>query len=402
MMDPHLPALLERSRAALQAASADLIALRRDLHAHPEVSRGEVETTRKLAARLEALGLEVKVRPEGMGLFADLARPGFDPAVHRTVAVRADIDALAVLEQTGLPYASTRPGVMHACGHDVHTTCAMGVAQALAPLREQLPGRLRLFFQHAEEVAPGGALDLIAFGALEGVDAVLGLHVDPELPVGTVGVKVGALTASVDAFKVVVRGRSGHGARPHHAVDPIFISAQLVQELYRAPAHHFDVRDPVVISVGSIHGGQACNVIPEEVVLEGTFRTLSRAHRERVGPLIQRLAEGLAAVHGATCEVTLRHGSPSIQNDPAITSVVAGVAAEVVGPSHVRTLALPSMGAEDFSEYLEHVPGMMFRLGVWDGGPQHFLHSGRFAPHEDAIPIGARVLAESALRLMAR
>jgi len=394
------PDLFALSRAAIESANADLIDLRRNLHAHPELSREEHETTRLIAERLAALGFEVHVRPEGNGLFADLVPPGFDPATHRTVAVRADIDALAIPEQTGLPFTSTRPGVMHACGHDVHTACAIGVATALASLGARLPGRLRLFFQHCEELAPGGAEDLVAMGCMEGVDAVLGLHVDPELEVGRIGLKVGPLTAASDAWELVIHGRSGHGARPHHAVDPVFITTLIAQELYRAPAHHFDVRDPVVISIGTIHGGHMVNVIPASVTIAGTVRTLSRAHRERVEPLFRRIAYGICSTHGASYALRIDLGPPSIINDAGVVGVVEQSARAVVGPANLHWIPMPSMGAEDFSEYLQHAPGMMFRLGVNDGGETHFLHSPRFSPDERAIAIGARVLAESALRLM--
>lgn len=396
----EINALMADVRAHIQTIEPGLIELRRHLHAFPELSRTEFETTSLLSDRLRGLGFEVHVRPQGNGLFADLVPPGWEGG-GRTVAVRADIDALPIMEQTGLPFASKHTGVMHACGHDVHTSCAMGVAEAVAAVRERLPGRLRLFFQHCEESTPGGADELIAMGCMEGVEVVIGLHVDPELPVGQIGLRVGALTASSDIWELKVHGRSGHGARPHHAVDPVFITSLLIQELYRAPAHHFDVRDPVVISVGTIHGGDTVNVIPQTVTMAGTVRTLSRAHRSRVEPLLRRIAHGICSTHGATYELRMEHGASSIMNDRGIVDVVEEVATALIGRSNVQWIELPSMGAEDFSAYLEHAPGMMMRLGANDGGETHFLHSPRFSPDERAIALGATVLAQSALRLMA-
>lgn len=388
-MEAELPALTE---------------LRRHLHRHPELSHEEFETTRYIADRLAALGFEVHVRPEGTGLYADLTPSTFDPATQVTVAVRCDLDALAIAEETGTPYQSRHPGKMHACGHDVHMTCAYGAGLALAELatRASLPGRLRLVYQHAEETV-GGAQEMIAFGALRDVDYVLALHVDPELPVGQIGVRAGAFTAAFDEFGVTVIGESGHGARPHHTVDPIFVLTQLCNALYNAVGRSADARDPMVLSIGVIEGGQAPNIIPERATIQGTIRTLSQAHRSLVEPLLVRIADGVCSTYGARYDLKLRRGAPAIINDLAVTEVIAEVGAELLGDGHVQRIPLPSMGSEDFSYFVEAVPGAMFRLGAWTAGePRYFLHSARFAPDEGAIPIGATVLATTALRLMER
>ncbi len=387
--------------AAIAGAHGELIALRRELHQHPELSRHEFGTTRKLAERLSALGLEVHVRPEGIGLYADLTPAGFSPATHRTVAVRADIDALPIVEATALPYASQNVGVMHACGHDMHTACAMGVAVGLVQLRDQLPGRVRFFFQHSEEVAPGGADELVAFGCMEGVDYVLGLHVDPVLEVGNIGIKDGPMTASADAFELVVRGRGGHAARPHHCVDPVFVATQIATGLYQAAGRAFDARDPVVISIASVVAGDGFNVIPDTATLRGTVRTLSADTRQEVVPLFRRLAAGVCGTYGAEYDLEMYLGAPSISNDAEVAAHMRAAAREVLGPESLYEIPLPSMGAEDFSYYLERAPGAMFRLGTkGHDGEEHFLHSPRFAPDERALAIGSRILARAALSLL--
>lgn len=390
-----------RVDAAISRANSTLIGLRRELHRHPELSREEFETTRRLAERLDGLGLDVHVRPEGIGLYADLTPAGFDPEAHRTVAVRADIDALPIVEDTGLPYASQTPGVMHACGHDMHSACAFGVALGLGELGDDLPGRIRFFFQHSEEVAPGGADELVDFGCMNGVDAVLGVHCDPVLEVGVVGVKDGAMTASADAFELEVRGRGGHAARPHHCVDPVFVATQIANALYQAAGRSFDAREPVVISIASVAAGDGYNVIPNTAMLRGTVRTLSAATRREIVPLFRRIAGGVCGTYGAEYHLEMFLGAPSISNDPGVMKHIRAAASDVLGTDALYEIPLPSMGAEDFSYYLEAAPGAMFRLGTKSpDGAEHFLHSPHFAPDERALAIGARILARSALTLL--
>lgn len=392
--------LLERVEERIQDRHSEFVEFRRHLHAHPELSRQEFQTTRKIRERLEALGLEVFVREEGTGLYADLTPPGFDPDRHPTIAIRADIDALPILELNEVPYASRHEGVMHACGHDVHTATVFGTGAGLVAAREHLPGRIRLIFQHAEESVPGGAIDMVEFGAVDGVDAVLALHCDPSLPVGQIGVRPGAFTASIDTFEMTVRGKGGHGARPHEAVDPIFVTTQIAAALYQACGRHFDARQPFVLTIGSIHGGSVPNVIPEEVRITGSVRTISRDHREEVEAFMHRIAGGVCATYGAGYELEIVRGAPSVHNDPHVTRVFAEIGAELLGDSNVYRIPLPSMGGEDYSFYLERVPGAMFRLGTNDGGPRHPLHSPHFDIDERAIAIGARILARSAVRLL--
>jgi amidohydrolase len=387
---------------AIAEREDEIVEFRRDLHQHPELSHAEFETTRKIVARVTDMGLEVHARPEGLGLYADLAPDGFDPARHRTVAVRADIDALPIAELTGLPYASTNPGVMHACGHDVHSACALGAAMGLARVRLVLPGRVRFLFQHSEEVAPGGAEDLVNFGCMEGVHAVVGLHVDPGREVGTVGVKAGPLTAAADAFELTIRGKGGHAARPHNTVDPVFVATQVCAAIYQSVGRVFDAREPVVITVASVAAGEGFNVIPDTAVLRGTARTLSPGARCQIEPLLRRIADGICKMNGAEYSLEINLGAPPISNDESVDAALRDAAASVLGEDAVHEIALPSMGAEDFSFYLQEAPGAMFRLGVGTPGvaPQ-YLHTPTVAPDERAIVIGARILARAAVTLLA-
>ncbi len=396
-----MQSLFEKVDRFVAGAESDLVELRRGLHREPELSHEEFETTRRMARRLVDAGFDVRIRPEGTGFFADHASPGFDPERHRTVAIRCDLDALAIEEQTGLEFASQKRGVMHACGHDVHMSCAFGAATALAHAIDQVEGRIRVIYQHAEEVV-GGADEMIEFGAMEGVDAIIALHVDPELPVGSIGVRAGAFTASFDEFNFEITGKSGHGARPHHCVDPVYVLTQLANALYNAVGRYVDARDPMVLSIGMISGGVQPNVIPGVAKMSGTVRTLTPHNRAKIQPLLVRIADGICAAHDATYDLDLVRGAPAIVNDPAITETIAEVGREILGVEQVTHIALPSMGSEDYSYYLQEAPGAMFRLGIArEDQPKYFLHSAHLAPAEEAITIGARILARAALRLLA-
>lgn len=388
--------------SALKAQSFELISLRRELHAHPELSHQEFETTALLVATMESFGLQVHQREEGTGFYADLTPAGFDPATQPTVAIRTDIDALPINELNEVPYRSTRPGVMHACGHDVHMTVASAAAMALHDRVDQLPGRLRLVFQHAEEVSQGGAPEMVSFGAIDGVDAIIAAHCDPELSVGRIGLKTGPLTAAFDRFVIKIHGKGGHGARPHHCVDPIRVAAQVANALYQIVPQYFDSRDPVVLSIGSIHSGDSANVIPESARIEGTIRTLTRESRERMEPLLKKIATGICTSHEATCQIEVEHGAPSVDNHPQVIEVIKNAGRDLLGEEGVYQIPLPSMGGEDFSYYLEHIPGAMFRLGTAGPGPRtrHLLHSAKFDVDDRAITLGARVMTRAAISLM--
>lgn len=399
-MTPPADDLLDDVEQRILDNRDELIDLRRHFHAHPELSEEEFQTTQKLADHLEELGYDVHVRPEGTGLYADVAPADFDPARHPTVAIRSDIDALPIKELNEVPYRSKNEGVMHACGHDVHMASVYGTGLGMAGCRTDLPGRIRLIYQHAEETVPGGARDMVAFGAVEGVDAVLGLHCDPELAVGKIGIKKGAFTASFDRFKFVIRGKGGHGARPHQCVDSVFVATQLANALYQLTPQNFDTRVPAVISIGQIQGGEVPNVIPEEVTITGTIRTIDADQRAEIPDHFHRIAGGICMTHGANYELDIEEGAPAIHNDEEITETFGDVGSRILGEDNIHHIPLPSMGGEDFSYYCDRVPGAMFRLGTSSTGPSSFLHSPNFDVDERAIAIGSRILARSALRLL--
>jgi amidohydrolase len=397
--------ILPTLHSLIRGVEPELIALRRHLHAHPELSHREQETTQLLSGRIRQLGLSVHARPEGTGFYADLTPAGFDPAIHRTVAIRTDLDALPIHEQNEDDHRSTRPGVMHACGHDAHMTAVTGAALGLRALADvspdALPGRVRFIYQHAEESSPSGAPDMVAFGAMDGVDMILGLHCDPERPCGQIGVRVGALTASYDQFSLRVIGRGGHGARPHQSVDPIFVATQLAQALYQATGRLFDAREAMVLSIGELRAGHAPNVIPDDALLRGTVRTLGIARRAEVEPTLRRIAQGVCDTWGASYELELYRGSPPVINDARAVEAIRQAATALLEPGSVEDIALPSMGGEDFAHLLARAPGAMFRLGTARPGRAiHLLHTPRFDIDERALVLGAQILASAAWSLL--
>jgi amidohydrolase len=383
------------------AHEADIIALRQKIHANPELSHQERETTRLLSALAAQRGLDVHVRDQATGFYADLTPPGFYPARHRTIAIRADLDALPIHEQSDMPYCSANPGVMHACGHDAHMAMVTGALLGMSGLPDALPGRIRFIYQHAEESSPSGAPDMVAFGAMRGVDMILGLHCDPERPCGKIGVRTGPLTASYDQFTIRVLGKGGHGARPHHSVDPIFIATQLAQALYHTTARLFDSREAMVLSIGELHAGHAPNVIPDSALLRGTVRTLTVERRAEVEPTLRRIIAGVCATWGASFDLELYRGAPPVINDARAVRAIEIAAAAVLPIGGVEEVPMPSMGSEDFAHLLARAPGAMFRLGT--AAPEreiHLLHTPRFDIDERALTIGARILAGAALRLL--
>lgn len=368
--------------------------VRRHLHAHPEPSREEYQTTRFLADRLEEAGVPFSVVPSGRGILA-----GTLDADRPLVAFRADVDALPIADAKDVPYRSTRDGVMHACGHDAHAAMALAAAEALWSCRDALPGPVpwRAVFQPAEEVGEG-AREMVAAGAMEGVKAVAALHVDPERPVGRVGRRARELTAFCHDLGVVVRGVGGHAARPHLARDPLLAAAQFLTTVYQLIPRNIDARDPTVVTFGMARAGAGCNVIPEEVALRGTIRTLSRQASQRVAERLQQIARGIGEATETRFELTLSNSTDGVFNDPAVTDVCSRAAGEVVGPGNMDEIRLPSMGGEDFSGYLDRAPGCLLRLGVAaEGAPAHHLHSPSFDVDERALALGAKILARSAV-----
>jgi amidohydrolase len=380
--------------AAIDGNAARLIDLRRQLHMHPEPSGHELQTSLQLYQFLTDKKLPVRMGPEGCGVVVE-SRGQQAP---RRIALRADIDALRIQDEKAVPYHSCVPEVMHACGHDVHTATVVGALSGLDQLDRDgelpWPIKWRAIFQPAEETSEG-ARAMIGAGVLKGVEAILSMHVDPTRPAGSIGVRPGVFTASCDMLRVTIHGRGGHAARPHESADPIAAAAQLVSTLYQFIPRATDSQDAVVVSFGQIHGGQNANVIPEQVTLEGTLRTLSQKVRERTIANIATIVDGIERVTGTRMELSYDIGTPSIDNDSELTDLVGRVAREVLGPAQVAVMPRPSMGGEDFAAYLEHVPGTMFRLGCAGTLPWPGLHTPTFDVDERCIAVGSKILARS-------
>ena len=393
-----MPDLLSRDqlKAEVKAAQQELLAIRRHLHAHPELSGNEHQTAALVAGELRKLGWRVQ---EGVGRTGVLAELG--PSGGPVVALRVDMDALPVEERTGLPYASLNQGLMHACGHDIHTTVGLGVARILAPLAEQLGGTVRLLFQPAEETAQGAAW-MVADGAMQGVDALFGVHVFPSLSVGTIGVRSGSLTAAAGELEVEVLGEGGHGARPHQSTDAIWIAARVVSGLQEAISRRLDALHPVVVSFGRIEGGKAFNVIADHVRLLGTVRCLDLELHSQLPTWIEETVQAICKGYGGEARVRYRCISPPVHNDPELTQLLADEAVELLGRPQVEWLEQPSLGAEDFAELQRDTPSTMFRLGV--AGPKGCtpLHSNTFAADEAAVGVGVEVLSASLLTWLER
>jgi len=370
--------------------AADVVGWRRHIHAHPELSRKEYETTRFLSAVLTEAGLRPRVLPGGTGLICDIGtgRP--------CVALRADIDALPLTEGTGLPFASQNPGACHACGHDAHTTIMLGAALALASAPE-LPGRVRMIFQPAEEVMPGGALDVLAAGGLDGVDRIFGLHCDPRLEVGRIGTRVGAITSAADLLELRLSSPGGHTSRPHLTADLVYALGTVVTGLPALLSRRVDPRSGTVLVWGQVRAGEAPNAVPREGVLRGTLRTADHEVWTELEPLVRDLVASLLAPTGVGWELQHRRGVPPVVNDRESTRILrSGVVAALGEDALAGTQQ--SSGGEDFGWYLEHIPGSYARLGVWPGeGPKRDLHQPTFDIDERALLVGVRVMVHTAL-----
>jgi len=370
---------------------ADAVAWRRYLHAHPELSFHEHETARFVLETLASFGgLELE-QPTPTSVAARLCsgRPG------PTLALRADIDALPIQEESGVEFASRSDGIMHACGHDGHTAMLLAVARLLVAQRAGLNGEIRFLFQHAEEVPPGGAAELVAAGALEGVDAVVGCHLISTLELGKVAASDGACTAAADTFSVRIHGRGGHAAFPHETVDPIAVSAQAIANLQHVVSRNTAPLDSVVVSVTRIHGGTADNIIPETVELGGTVRSYREQARYHTRQTIERVLDGVTAAHGATYEFDYLDGYASVINDPRLAAIVR----EAAGADRVVDFA-PLMAGEDFSAYSRVAPSCFFFVGAGDPNAYPHHHP-RFTIDEAALPIGIETLTRTALYFLA-
>ncbi|KGG13642.1 MULTISPECIES: amidohydrolase [Prochlorococcus] len=385
--------LLNQEKEVLKTLMPELIDLRRHFHSHPELSGQEYQTAALISGELKKYGWKVKEAVGKTGLIADLG-----DISGSLVGLRVDMDALPVEEKTGLSFASLNQGVMHACGHDLHTCIGLGVARMLAQNSNQING-VRILFQPAEEIA-SGARWMKADGALNGVDALFGVHVYPDLPVGKIGVKSGVLTAAAGELEIEIIGEGGHGARPHQAIDPIWIGARVITGIQEAISRCLDPLSPVVISFGKIQGGQAFNVIADRVMLLGTVRCLDPQLNETLPDWIANTVQGIASNLGAEAKVHYRAIAPPVYNDPYLSSLLEKSAISLLESSNVVRLEQPSLGAEDFAEFLKDVPGTMFRLGVSGLEGCAPLHSGYFSPDESALEIGICLLARTLLSWM--
>ncbi|HSK27948.1 MAG TPA: amidohydrolase [Jiangellales bacterium] len=394
---PPADLLAEVERLA-KALDDELVALRRDLHAHPELGRAEVRTTRVVRDRLEAAGLRPRVLESGTGLVCDLPGPADGPVL----ALRADIDALSVVDAKDVPYRSTVPGVCHACGHDVHTAVVLGAGLVLAELagRGVLGVPVRLVFQPAEEVMPGGSHDVIAAGGIEGVGRILCVHCDPRLDAGMVGLREGPVTSACDRLVVSLSGRGGHTARPHLTDDLVYALGTLVTELPATLSRRLDPRAGVSLVWGRVGAGHAANAIPARGEAEGTIRMLDAGAWTDTPDLIHELVREVLAPYGVSAEVRVHRGVPPVVNDSGTTELFRVAAEAALGVESVTTTD-QSLGAEDFAWYLEHVPGALARLGVRRPGDTRVrdLHQGDFDPDERAISVGVRLLVAAVLAL---
>ena len=381
--------------AAVEAHRTELLELRRDLHAHPELSWHEQRTTESVAARLQAAGLEV-TRLSHTGLVVDI---GDGPSGAPRVALRADLDGLPVEDLTTDAWVSTRPGVAHACGHDVHTAGLVGAGLALAEVhrRGELPGRVRLLFQPAEEVMPGGATSMLDMGVLDDVQRIFCLHCDPTLDLGQVGVREGPITGAADQLEVRLIGSGGHTSRPHLTEDLTFALGKLITELPAVLSRRLDPRAGVSVVWGMVRAGVAPNVIPSAGVVGGTVRMLDAVAWSDAERLVREFIDDIVAPYGVKAEVDYRRGVPPVVNEAAATSLLGAAVERVVG-TEGRVSTTQSLGGEDFAWFLDAVPGAMGRLGTrTPGGPTYDLHQGNLRVDEGAALIAARVLASVAV-----
>ena len=383
-------------RDATQRIEPALIEIRRDIHANPELGFEEIRTAGVVARELSRLGIahQTGIGKTGVVGLIEGGRPG------PVLAIRADMDALPIEEKTGLPFASTKVGLMHACGHDIHTTTLIGVAAVLKELAPQLAGTIKLVFQPAEE-GIGGMQAMIADGVMDGpkIDLALGFHNHPEIPVGNFGFVHGACLAAADRFDIVVRGKSGHAAYPHHAIDPIVAAAMLVAQLQTVVSREVRPTHPAVVTVGAINGGTTYNIIPDACLIKGTVRTLHPPARDAAEAAIKRLAAGMLEGMRVACDVDYRRGVPPLRNtDSVLEPTVAAVRhqlGDVVGEFE------PSLGGEDFALMADLVPAFQLRVGSSQPGRSDRLHNSAYQPDERCIGFGVQALSRAALELLA-
>ena len=366
----------------------ELILLRRHLHAHPELSGQEYQTAAFVAGELRKSGWEVKEAVGKTGVVAEMGNKN-----GPVIGLRVDMDALPIEERTGLDYSSSIQGLMHACGHDLHTCIGLGVAKVLAK-NKLTNSRIRIIFQPAEEIAQG-ANWMRAEKVLEGMEALFGVHVYPDLPVGKIGVRSGTFTAAAAELEIDILGKGGHGARPHEGTDSIWIAAKVISGLQEAISRRLDALKPVVISFGKISGGNAFNVIAERVKILGTVRCLDSQLYEKLPQWIEKIVKNIASNYGAKANINFKSIAPPVYNDPELTNLLSDCAKNFMDKEDIVFLENPSLGAEDFAFFLQDVPGTMFRLGVAGEQGCAPLHSGYFSLDERSLELGIKILSQT-------
>jgi len=384
--------LKEKIQALAQEYATECVAIRHHLHAHPELSYQEYQTSAFIQKKLQSWGIPFTVMAQ-TGVVGIIQ--GSNPE-SRTIALRADMDALPIQEQNEVPYKSVNAGVMHACGHDVHTTCLLGAARILNTIRNDIQGTVKLIFQPGEERNPGGASIMIKEGVLTNPvpQGIIGMHVNPSLPAGKLSFRKGRVMASADELYITIKSKGGHAAAPHLTADTILIASQLIVSLQQIISRNNNPLSPSVLSICSIQGGHTTNVIPSEVKLMGTFRAMDEAWRFKAHELIKKQTKGLVEAMGAEVDVHIDVGYPTVDNDPSLTEEARQLAARYMGDGKVEETEV-RMGAEDFGYYTQQVPGCFFRLGVRNEtqGIVHNVHTPYFNIDESAIPTGAGIMA---------
>lgn len=384
--------ILDEIKAKSEKIKGQLVNFRREIHRNPELSGGEKNTAAFVTGILEANDIKVKRNVGGYGVIGILNADSSGPMI----ALRADMDALPIVEQTGAEYASLSPGVMHACGHDAHTAILLGTAIVLADMRESLKGRVMFLFQPAEE-SISGAKAMINDGALDAEvpGAIVALHCLPEMEVGSVGHKAGMMTAAADSIDIVIKGKSGHASRPHQTIDAVLVSSMVINAIHHIVSRKTNPLHPAVISIGVINGGSAKNIIADRVEMEGTVRTLDSGLRERMPTIIEEVIKGVTASMGAEYEFTYTLECPAVVNDPYVDELISSCACDILGRESTIELGEPMMGSEDFALFTEKMPGALFRLGTGnrEKGIVAPLHNPHFDIDEEAIIIGTRMMS---------
>lgn len=391
----------EKIEALVKQYTPKICELRRQIHENPELSYEEVETSALMAKTLRSLGIEVQETVAGLhAVIGTLygAKPG------PTIALRTDMDALSIPEETDLPFKSKNPGKMHACGHDGHMSILLGTAMVLSALKDEIAGNVVFVCQPAEEKSPtGGAKAIVASGVLDGIDAIYGLHVWPTLPTGQIGVRAGAMMAASDHVQITIHGKSSHAAMPHKGVDAIVAAGQFITAVQDIISRQINPLYPTVLTIGKINGGTRYNIVADTVVLEGTCRTYDKEAQDTVETNLGNFLKGLDAMYGTTSELDYERGYAAVVNEPDQAELIASTVRECFGDAAVPVIAEPAMTAEDYSGYLQKYKGGFFWLGATKpGAPVYPLHNAKFAVDEDCLPIGVELMASLVFKGLAK